>query len=217
MEVYQAHRGVFCETEKEIVMELIAHRINRLEELRALPEHFGVELDLRDQGDQLIMVHDPFSGGEDFESYLKEYRHGTLILNIKSERIEPKVQQLIEKYKIPNYFYLDSSIPMIVQLSKGGLSKIAVRVSEYESLETVMRFRGLVDWVWVDCFSRIPLTSAEFKTLKSAGFKLCFVSPELQGQPEKIEEYRDFLKENEMFMDAICTKEYNASKWLEGA
>jgi len=86
-------------------MEYIAHRINTIEELKTIPKEYGVELDLRDFGDRLILQHDPFKDGEDFEEYLKYYNHGTMILNIKSESIEHKVLELIKKYKIEKYFF----------------------------------------------------------------------------------------------------------------
>ena len=70
-------------------MEYIAHRINTLAELLELPEDYGVELDLRDDlNGRIYISHNPFEAGEDFEEYCKAYRHGTMILNIKSERIE---------------------------------------------------------------------------------------------------------------------------------
>ena len=69
-------------------MEFIAHRINTIDELKKLPEKYGVELDLRDDlNGRIYIQHNPFEPGEDFENYLKEYRHETMILNIKSERI----------------------------------------------------------------------------------------------------------------------------------
>ena len=69
-------------------MEYIAHRINTMEELARIPFDLGVELDLRDGFDGRIYIqHNPFEQGEDFEEYLKNYHHGTMILNIKSERI----------------------------------------------------------------------------------------------------------------------------------
>ena len=86
-------------------MEYIAHRINAIEELKQIPKEYGVELDLRDYGERLILQHDPFKDGEDFEEYLKYYNHGTMILNIKSERIEHKVLELIQKYNIKKYFF----------------------------------------------------------------------------------------------------------------
>ena len=47
------------------------------------------------------------------------------------------------------------------------------------------------------------------------GYKLCLVSPELQGQSEKIEKYAEQTKEEKVVFDAICTKEYNIKKWEE--
>ena len=65
-----------------------------------------------------------------------------------------------------------------------GENRCAVRISEYESIETVLSLTGIVQWIWVDYFSRFPLTSQQTNTLQKKGFKLCFVSPELQGNLE---------------------------------
>jgi hypothetical protein len=59
------------------------------------------------------------------------------------------------------------------------------------------------------------LTKDIYHILKATGFKLCFVSPELQQQPEKIEEYKAFFKANQIELDMICTKVYNIDKWLK--
>ncbi|MBA4075280.1 MAG: hypothetical protein C0508_09570, partial [Cyanobacteria bacterium PR.023] len=107
-------------------MHFIAHRINQLEALRQVPAQFGCEIDLRDRGERLILQHDPFKDGEDAEPFFAEYNnHGTLILNVKSERIEDTILPLMQKYKIENYFFLDSSLPMIVNLTKRGEKRIA--------------------------------------------------------------------------------------------
>lgn len=194
--------------------EYIAHRINTAAELKNLPEGVGVELDLRDRGERLILQHDPFSDGENFEDFLKEYGdRGTLILNIKSERIELKVGELLVKYNVKKYFYLDSSFPMINLLSGRGEKNMAVRFSEYEGLDTVMNMQGKIEWVWVDCFTRLPIDRSTYEKLKEAGFKLCLVSPELQGRPDDISVYRNQLREEEIFFDAICTKIKNFSLW----
>jgi hypothetical protein len=197
-------------------MNYIAHRINTVAELRNLPKEYGVELDLRDNLDGTIYIqHNPFEQGENFESYLQEYHHGTMILNVKSERIELKIQELMKKYGITDYFYLDSSFPMIYLLSKAGERRIALRVSELEGLDTARNMAGKVDWIWVDCFSKIPIGRAEYDELKSLGYKLCFVSPELEGRDADIETYRKQLDDEEMVMDAICTKSYNVTRWME--
>lgn len=194
-------------------MIYIAHRVNSIEELKNIGEEYGVEIDLRDKGERLIMVHDPFSDGEDFENYIKNYRGKTMILNIKSERIEHRVLSLIKEAGIKDYFFLDSSFPMIYLLSSKGEKNIALRFSEYEGLDTILNMKGRVKWVWVDCFSKLPIDKGSYKTLREAGFNLCLVSPELQGQPEKIEEYASYLKTEEIEFDAICTKAYNIDTW----
>jgi hypothetical protein len=183
--------------------------------LKAVPTEFGVEVDLRDSGDRLILQHDPFSDGEDFENYLKEYEHGTMILNIKSERIEYRILRLLVKYGITDYFFLDSSFPMIRALSSAGEKRCAIRFSEYEGLDTVFAMAGNVKWVWVDCFSNLPIDRASFRLLKDAGFKVCLVSPELQGRSEDIIKYKKTLEDESIVFDAICTKHYNVTQWLE--
>ena len=124
-------------------MEFIAHRINNIDELKELSLEYGVELDLRDDlNGNLYMQHDPFIEGVNFEEYIKEYKHGTMILNIKSERIEHKVLELISKYNITKYFFLDSSFPMIKLLSDMGERNIAIRFSEFEGMDTLRKMAG---------------------------------------------------------------------------
>jgi hypothetical protein len=194
-------------------MKFIAHRINTIEELRKIPTDFGVEIDVRDFGSELVIQHDPFKGGELLEEYLKNYKHGKLILNIKSEGIELKILELLKKYQVKDYFFLDSSFPMIYFLASQGERNIALRFSELEGLDTLREMRGKVEWVWIDCFTRLPLTQQDFKQLKEWGYKLCLVSPELQGREADIAFYNKYLRENKIVMDAVCTKVYNTDKW----
>lgn len=193
----------------------IAHRINTLEALKNLPNEFGVELDIRDEGGELIISHDPFVMGESFEAYVEAYNHGTMILNIKSERIEHRVLQLIKKHGIRSYFFLDSSFPMIYLLSKEGESNVALRFSEFEGMDTIRNMAGSVQWVWVDCFTKFPLNHTEYVEMKALGYKLCLVSPELQGRDHEIEAYKSILTSEGIVFDAICTKSYNIARWRE--
>jgi hypothetical protein len=182
----------------------IAHRINSIELLEQTPFEFGVELDLRPDGNKIIIHHDPFREGEDFEEWLKHYRHSFIILNTKAEGMEERLIALMEKHKIENYFFLDLSLPFLIKYMKKGVSKIAVRFSEFEPIEFVMKFAGKVEWLWVDCFNELPLNGGNYKLLKE-NFKLCLVSPELQGHG--IERIQDFKKQIENFpIDAVCTK-----------
>ena len=122
-------------------MEYIAHRINTIKELKEIPKDFGVEVDLRDRGSDLVLQHDPFADGEDFGEYLKHYQHKTLILNIKSERIELAVLEKIKKAGIKDYFFLDCTFPMIYALTKVNEKNVAVRFSELEGLDTVLAMK----------------------------------------------------------------------------
>lgn len=194
-------------------MEYIAHRINTVNELVNIPVEYGVEVDLRDVGGRVVLQHDPFKEGEDFEDYLKHYNHGTIILNVKSERIEPRVIELLDRYNISQYFFLDSSFPMVHFLSESGEKKVALRFSEFEGIDTLLLMSGRVEWVWVDCFSKLPITAVNAKILKEHKFKLCLVSPELQGQSHKLEAYKRYLLAEGITFDAICTKSYNVATW----
>ena len=168
-------------------MEYIAHRINTIKQLLDLPENCGLEVDLRDHHSKVILQHEPFQDGENFEEFLKYYKHQTIILNIKSERIEHKVLEILKKYNVKKYFFLDSSFPMINIMTKEKESNIALRFSEYEGIDTILTMAGKIKWVWVDCFTQLPINKQNFKILKDHGFNLCLVSPELQNQDNKIE------------------------------
>jgi hypothetical protein len=184
----------------------IAHRINTTQQLNQVPSHYGIEIDLRDLGERLVLQHDPFlkPTAEDFEHFLESYHHELIILNVKSERIESRVQEIMQRFKIENYFFLDSSFPMIRLLSAQGERRLAIRFSELEPLEYALAMAGKVDWVWIDCFTHLPLTAQNYDVLK-AHFKLCVVSPELQGySTERIADFAQQLRPFEI--DAVCTK-----------
>jgi hypothetical protein len=194
-------------------MHFIVHRVNTIKDLLSTPVEYGVEVDLRDFGEKLILQHDPFKDGDSFEEYLKNYKHGTMILNIKSEGIETRVLKLVKKYNIMNYFFLDCSFPMINLLSSKGEKNIALRFSEFEGMDTIRFMSKKVDWIWVDCFSKLPITHENYKTIKNLNYKLCLVSPELQNQDIKLEFYKNYLQKKDIIFDAICTKSHNITRW----
>ena len=203
----------------EIVLntQFICHRINTVNELKKIDNKCGTEIDLRDdhKSDKLILSHDPFFNGEFFEDYLKEYNHNTLILNIKSERIEIECLKLLEKYKITNYFFLDSSFPMIYLLNKDFKNNNnACRFSEYENINNFLDNKDMYSTIWVDCFTKFPLNKENYELIKKENKKICIVSPELQKQPEKIDEYRKYIIENNIIPDMICCKNYNIINWI---
>jgi hypothetical protein len=85
-----------------------------------------------------------------------------------------------------------------------GVDNLAVRFSEREPIEYALAFAGAAGWVWVDCFTRLPLDAHNHARLK-AHFKICLVSPELQGHDtSRIEEFKIQLRG--LQIDAVCTK-----------
>jgi hypothetical protein len=144
-------------------MNYIAHRRNTIAELMDTPKKYGVEVDIRSLGNNLIIHHDPFHSGELFENWIKHYQHKTLILNVKEEGLEERLIEIMLSKGIRDYFFLDQSFPFLVKWSKMGESRCAARVSEFESIDTVLSLKGEIDWVWVDCFTHFPIGYKEFK------------------------------------------------------
>ena len=189
-------------------MKLISHRRNTVSELLATDSKYGIEVDIRSEGDRLIIHHDPCVAGESFDEWIDAYRHGTLILNVKEEGLESRLIALMQSKGITDYFFLDQSFPFLLKWSNAGEHRCATRVSEFESIETALTLAGKVDWVWVDCFTKFPLSEDDAVRLKNAGFKLCLVSPELQGRNAEIEipELASLLRARNIESDAVCTK-----------
>ncbi|MCX8956441.1 phosphatidylinositol-specific phospholipase C/glycerophosphodiester phosphodiesterase family protein [Erwinia psidii] len=189
-------------------MNLIAHRRNTISELISTDRKYGVEVDIRSHGQQMIIGHDPFASGALFDEWIDAYQHGTLILNVKEEGLEARLIALMAEKGIDDYFFLDQSFPFLVKWSNLGESRCAVRVSEFESVETALTLAGKVNWVWVDCFTQFPLSEEDARRLKDAGFKLCIVSPELQGRDAGVEipAMAALMKARNIHYDAVCTK-----------
>jgi hypothetical protein len=189
-------------------MHIIAHRINTIEELISTPRKYGIEVDIRSHGDRIVIHHDPFIEGVDFNAWMDAYNHGTLILNVKEEGLEATLIAAMKDRGIDDYFFLDQSFPFLVKWSKQGVHRCAVRVSEFESIDTALTLAGGVNWVWVDCFSHLALTRDDADKLHDAGFKLCLVSPELQGRtdPAEIHTIQNYLSDQDIRFQAVCTK-----------
>ena len=195
-------------------MIIINHRINTIIELNQIPKSNGVEIDLRDNIDGSIhLQHDPFCIGEKLEDFLVNYKHSFLILNIKSEGIEFKVLSLLKKYNVTDYFFLDSSFPMIIKLINSGEKNIALRYSEFESLGSFIHLRGKVKWAWIDSFGKFSLNKKSYQFLKK-NFNLCLVSPELQNNPESIIEFKNIIMNLNFKFDAVCSKKNFSDYWI---
>ena len=194
-------------------MEIILHRRNTIDQLISTPNNYGVEIDIRSFKDELIIQHDPFLKGENFKNWIKFYNHGTLILNIKEEGLEQKILMILKENNINSFFFLDQSIPMVLDTIRKGENRIALRVSEYESFENVIKLKENIKWIWIDMFTEFPLSLEEYKELKKTKLKLCLVSPELQLlNNQKISNLKKYFIQNNIIFDAVCTKK--PSYWI---
>ena len=191
---------------------IVIHRVNQRALLRQLPQQYGVEIDLRADGSVLILNHDPFKGGEKFVDWLENYQHGLLVLNIKEAGIEKEVIRLVEARGVKEFFLLDVEFPYIYQASRAGERRIAMRYSEDEAIETVMNYRGKVDWVWIDTNTRLPIDANI--AAKLTGFQTCLVCPERWHRPQDIGPYRARMRSLGFFPTAVMTSLACAEAWL---
>lgn len=189
-------------------MEIIHHRVNTLQELHELDSKFGAEVDVRSSLHGLMIHHDAFMLGDSLETWLADFHHGTLILNVKEAGLDESLLTLMDKYKISNFFFLDQDFPTTFRLAQAGEKRCAIRVSDYESIENAYRLAGEVDWIWLDTFQSFLFSRKEFLNLKAVGFKVCLVSPELHRTTEdqEIEIFFEKVHQEGIRPDAVCTK-----------
>jgi hypothetical protein len=187
----------------------VLHRINSIDELKKIDPSYGVEVDIHAYGKKLIVHHDAFHDGPDLSEWLSICGDRFVIFNIKEEGIEDQVRTMAIKFGVTNFMFLDLTFPALIKMISIGESRLALRVSEYESVENALLLESKVDWVWLDCFNGFPLSEEEFKDLRNSSFKICLVSPELHGFPRNkndINQFKLFLDRISSQVDAICTK-----------
>lgn len=193
-------------------MIFTAHRINTIKELTQIPADNGIEIDIRDYLNKLILSHDPFKKGLSFDKFLAFYKHKFIIINVKSEGIEEKIFKILKKRKIKNYFFLDSSFPFLVKYSKNLTKKFAIRVSDLESYKTSFNLETKVNWIWLDCFKKFQISSKLLKKMKKLKYKICIVSPGLHGRKITKKDI-NFFNKNKAYIDMVCDKKERFGIW----
>ena len=155
-----------------------------------------------------LSSHEPLLNGTSFEEWISFYEHDFLILNIKEEGLEKYVLDILEKHKVKDFFFLDQSFPFILKTINSGEKRCAIRISEFESIDSAYNLAGRIEWVWIDYFNKFPLNQKDFIGLKKLGYKICIVSPEIQGKETyEIKTLKNFLLKNKIIPDAVCTRE----------
>lgn len=189
------------------MLHIVRHRVNGLAALSAVAPEHGAEIDVRSRAGRLILAHDPHVPGEPLERFLDAWkaqgRRGLLILNPKEDGLERELLRQLRRRRIENFVLLDLAAPTLVRLAlRERVGRVAVRVSEHEPESAAAPFAGRARWVWLDSFTGRPPSPALARRLRRA-FKVCLVSPELQGHPRsRIAAYRALRGA----VDAVCTK-----------
>lgn len=201
-------------------MLIISHRVNTIEELKKTPVKYGVEIDLRGYGSKLVLTHEPIieqGKYDELEEYLQNFNHAFIIFNMKEAGYEQQVIDLAKKYNIENYFLLDVEFPYLYVATRNkGVRKIAIRYSEAEPIEYVEAQidklgNPLVDWVWIDVNTTLPLNEDTVRRLSK--FKTCLVCPERWGRPQDIEDYIKKMKYLGFELDAVMTNSNYINQW----
>jgi len=194
-------------------MEFIIHRVNKIKDLKTLPKKFGAEIDIRTMGSKLILNHEPFNKGDILENYLENYKHKTLVLNLKEAGIEKEVLKLVKIHLIKSFFLLDVEMPYMYSATKKGQKNIAVRFSEYESLDLTKYFQGKLNWVWIDTVTKLPINLNNAKILSK--FKSCIVCPERWGRKKDIKKYKKKLFKLKFKPTSMMTSLYCVDEWTK--
>jgi glycerophosphoryl diester phosphodiesterase len=168
---------------------------------------FGIETDIRDFNGELVISHDvadekSTSLEKFFELYNSINNSLTLALNIKSDGLQNKLEHLISKYAIENYFVFDMSIPDHKQyINKKLLTYL--RLSDYES------DLSLYDYsfgIWLDAFDKIWYDKDLISKHTSLNKQVCIVSEELHRRDHN-HHWNFLLKEKIHLLDNVilCT------------
>ncbi len=200
-------------------MLIIEHRVNTIRGLAAVPPEHGVEIDVRhDNRTGRCYLNHNVGGGNDLEQYLKNFRHAFIVFNIKEAGTEQRCIELAARYHIPKdrYFLLDVEFPYLYRASRQeGVREIAVRYSEAEPLEMALAQKGMVEWVWIDTNTMLPLDERTAPVLME-NFKTCLVSPD-RWRPEKAREeipaYRAQMAKLGFRLDAVMVGKEFVELW----
>ncbi len=200
--------------------QFILHRENQAKRLKDLPKDVGVEIDIRSDGVfscGLKVAHDPWTLGENFETWIKYFLErgftGPILVNTKEDGLETRTILLLQRYKIKNFLFIDTSPPTVVRLAHEGQGEfLSVRCSKYETLESCLTLKGLVKNAWVDSFQGEPVDVNTVEKL-SQHFKIYLASPELHtGNFENVKKFAPLAK----FAAGVCTKSIEEWEKVKG-
>ena len=179
---------------------------------------FGIETDIRDFNGELVISHDiPISSLEELiyvDDFFKLYKlignNLTLALNIKSDGLQEKLENLINKYNISNYFVFDMSTPDTLKYMNMGINFFS-RQSEFEVTPSLY---NQCSGILLDEFVNHWITPDILENHLKKNKLVCIVSPELHGRSnlKEWEQYKNFI--TNQFSDnlILCTDKPEEAK-----
>lgn len=182
-----AHRGLWKKP---------SEKNSKLALFKALENGFSIETDIRyDKDIGLVVSHDILSSGLNylpFEELIIEYKkqkiNSKIAINIKSDGLHEVLKEILENYKIDEYFIFDMSVPDLISGVKYNLNQYA----RYSNYEDPFPYSEFTNGLWIDRFnSEIP-NKSEIISLFKKWSSLVFVSPELHGR--EYLNYWNFIK-----------------------
>ena len=165
----------------------IIHKVNDIGTLNKLPNDVGIEIDIRSNGNELILSHDIEEVNDKFEEFLNTYDKKLIVANIKESGIEDKVVDQLENKNIKDYFLLDVEFPYILKNYKSKGEHLSLRFSKYESIESINHFSGFINWLWIDTYDDFPLNKSIADIINN--FSVILVSPSRWGDASKLKYY----------------------------
>jgi hypothetical protein len=173
-------------------MEIISHRgfwkqnAERNQEMafiRSWENGFGLETDVRDFNQKLVISHDIASSESmDLELFLERYKQlgkeTPLALNIKSDGLSILLKEILNKFEIDNYFVFDMSVPD----TKSYLLNNLITYSRQSELEKQPVFYEEVNGIWLDGFDSEWYSSELIQAHQHFKKTIAIVSPELHGR-----------------------------------
>lgn len=177
------HRGLWSTKDDQNAPEALAG---------ALIDGWGIETDVRDFGERLVISHDPPLGHEprlDHQAlrWLELAYPGTVALNVKADGLaDALAMQLAAASKSLDMFFFDMSAPQMITFVERGLP-VAVRLSEIESPDSGAQKLALEPRiVWLDCFWTDWFVSDRGVDETIETSRTFLVSPEIHGRDPRI-------------------------------
>lgn len=177
-----AHRGLWDEKNKPNSIDAL---------LGAWKEGFGIETDLRDLGQRIVISHDIPAGDEIHLDELIPLLAGigsstgqTFAANIKADGLEKLLKEL--EWGNIEYFTFDMSFPTLYKLNQFKIPT-SIRISEFEPEDQMLAKTFSITKYWLDSFTFDWFLESERLPWSNPYAEVFVVSPELHNRdPEQV-------------------------------